>query len=77
VKELARAQKLGHFSSILGFEASRVNIFHSRSKPSEWDPCPIHLGIQTPSQYQAMFTFAHNGMISMGATFGGNIICSP
>ncbi len=41
---------------------------------------PFTLGIQTPTQCQAMFTFGHNGTISMDANLGQmmwNIICSP
>jgi hypothetical protein len=49
-KELAFAQKPNHFNSILGFRTSWANIFHSRSGPSEWDPCPIHL--RHPNTYK-------------------------
>jgi hypothetical protein len=51
--------------------ASQVNGIH----------VPFTLGIQTPTQCQAMLTFGHNGVISMDATFAINDvkyqICSP
>ncbi len=69
-KELLFAQKPNHFSSILGSRASQANVFHSKSKPSEWDPCPIQL--RHPNTY----TMSNHAYIwSQWSDFHGCNIC--
>ncbi len=66
------AQKPNHFNSILGSRAFWANIFHSRSGPSEWDPCPIHLrhlDTYTMSSHAYIWSQWNN---SMDVTFGMN-----
>jgi hypothetical protein len=52
---------LGHLEQIFFIqEASQTNGIHVL----------FTLSIQTPTQYQTMFTFGHNGIISMDANLG-------
>jgi hypothetical protein len=66
------AQNPGCFNSILGFRASRTNIFHSKASQVNGIHVPFTLSIHKPTQYQNMLTFGHNGAISMDVTFGMN-----
>jgi hypothetical protein len=68
-KELVFRQKSSHFPLHKAFNHPNDVIYVQDANEDNGIHVPFTIGIQTPSQLQAMVSLGDNGIISMDATF--------